>query len=475
MSLRDQRSQAAKVRAQFYFSHARGAAVRTVAVRPLILWSASTVVALSLVWAAAATLYLAFHDDMLGALAAREAEQQYAYEDRLAEARADLDRVAGRQLLDQSSFEGKLHELLSRQARLEQRGAIVAALAEQTTRSLAAAEPSRHGSTVAAAKPTAGSALLAISAASPLTPTDSVAGATRAFAPIGSLVSAEPTVAAAAPKPRPLDEAKPQPVAGPQASADRGVGADLIAAADNPDLGATARLGLMSLSLDRAERRQEKALDEIAADARTGAAKLASVIAHTGLAADSLVPPAVKGGVGGPYIPLSVDPAAPAFDKTLAAAARDVAEADRLSRLMPILPVRAPLIGDAVVSSPFGYRTDPFLGKPELHPGVDLVQDYGSEIHATAGGRVTHAGPMGGYGDMVEIDHGNGLVTRYGHLSEILVAEGEEVTAGALLGRLGSTGRSTGPHLHYEVRVDGEPVDPERFLAAGAPLFGTTL
>ena len=102
-------------------------------------------------------------------------EQQYAYEDRIAEARAELDRVAGRQLLDQSSFEGKLHELLSRQARLEQRGAIVAALADQTTRSLAAAEPPAHASSVAAAKP-AGSALSAIGAASPLAATDSVIG-----------------------------------------------------------------------------------------------------------------------------------------------------------------------------------------------------------------------------------------------------------------------------------------------------------
>ena len=80
---------------------------------------------------------------------------------------------------------------------------------------------------------------------------------------------------------------------------------------------------------------------------------------------------------------------------------------------------------------------------------------------------------MGGYGNMVEIDHGNGLATRYGHMSEILVEEGQEVKAGAVLGRLGSTGRSTGPHLHYEVRVDGEPVDPERFLQAGAPLFAS--
>jgi murein DD-endopeptidase MepM/ murein hydrolase activator NlpD len=467
MSLRDQRSRPAKVKTHFYFSHARGEAIRTVALRPFVLWSLAAFAALTLVWAGLTTIYLAFHDDMLAALAAREAEQQYAYEDRIAEARAELDRVAGRQLLDQSSFEGKLHELLSRQARLEQRGAIVAALADQTTRSLAAATP--RAQSVAADK-AAGSALSAIGAASPLAPANSAIGpAAAAFAPVAPIAAAGPQ------KPRPIDEARPQPTLGPQAATERGAGADLLAAADNPDLGAAARLSLISVSLDRMERRQAAAVGEIAADARVGAAKLNAVVARAGLAAETLVAPAAKGGVGGPFIPLSVDPGAPAFDKALASAAHDVAEADRLSRLLPILPVRAPLIGEASVSSPFGYRTDPFLGRPELHPGVDLVQDYGSEIRATAGGRVTHAGPMGGYGDMVEVDHGNGLVTRYGHMSEILVAEGQQVTAGAVLGRLGSTGRSTGPHLHYEVRVDGEPVDPQRFLAAGAPLFGTPL
>ena len=469
MSLRDQRSRPARVKTQFYFSHAHGEAIRTVAVRPFVLWTLAAFAALTLVWAGLTTVYLVFHDDMLAALAAREAEQQYAYEDRIAEARAELDRVAGRQLLDQSSFEGKLHELLSRQARLEQRGAIVAALADQTTRSLAAAAPPAHASSVTAAAKPGGSALSAIGAASPLAPADSVMGPAAAFAPVAPIAAAGP------PKPRPIDEARPQSAAGPQAAAERGVGADLLAAADNPDLGAAARLSLISVSLDRMERRQAAAVGEIAADARAGAAKIDAVVARTGLAAATLVAPAAKGGVGGPFIPLTVDPGAPAFDRALASAARDVAEADRLTRLLPILPVRAPLIGDATVSSPFGYRTDPFLGRPELHPGVDLVQDYGSEIRATAGGRVTHAGPMGGYGDMVEVDHGNGLVTRYGHLSEVLVAEGQEVTAGALLGRLGSTGRSTGPHLHYEVRIDGEPVNPERFLAAGAPLFGTPL
>jgi murein DD-endopeptidase MepM/ murein hydrolase activator NlpD len=85
---------------------------------------------------------------------------------------------------------------------------------------------------------------------------------------------------------------------------------------------------------------------------------------------------------------------------------------------------------------------------------------------------VTSAGWSGGYGQMVEIDHGNGLATRYGHLSEIDVRVGQSIRIGQVVGRIGSTGRSTGPHLHYETRVDGEAVDPQKFLKAGAALFG---
>jgi murein DD-endopeptidase MepM/ murein hydrolase activator NlpD len=94
----------------------------------------------------------------------------------------------------------------------------------------------------------------------------------------------------------------------------------------------------------------------------------------------------------------------------------------------------------------------------------------GAPARATAGGKVVSAGWAGGYGNMVEIDHGNGLTTRYGHLSAILVNEGQTVEARDVIGKVGSTGRSTGPHLHYEVRVDGEPVDPMRFLRAGEKL-----
>ena len=143
MSLRDSRPRPKSPRSHYFFSRARGGAIRTFALRPFTLWSLIAIVPISLVWGGAATLYLAFHDDMLGVLAARQAEMQYAYEDRLAEARAELDRVAGRQLLDQNSFEGKVHELLSRQAQLEQRGSIVAALVDQASHDIVAAAPTR--------------------------------------------------------------------------------------------------------------------------------------------------------------------------------------------------------------------------------------------------------------------------------------------------------------------------------------------
>jgi murein DD-endopeptidase MepM/ murein hydrolase activator NlpD len=97
----------------------------------------------------------------------------------------------------------------------------------------------------------------------------------------------------------------------------------------------------------------------------------------------------------------------------------------------------------------------------------------GEPIHATAAGIVTIAGWSGGYGRMVEVDHGNGLATRYGHLSAIDVSVGQKIQIGQVVGKLGSTGRSTGPHLHYETRVDGEAVNPQKFLDAGDRIFGS--
>jgi murein DD-endopeptidase MepM/ murein hydrolase activator NlpD len=148
------------------------------------------------------------------------------------------------------------------------------------------------------------------------------------------------------------------------------------------------------------------------------------------------------------------------------------ADANALGTKLLKVPLRKPVVGDIDESSPFGIRTDPFVHEAAMHTGIDFRGDTGDPIRATAAGTVTIAGPSGGYGKMVEIDHGHGLATRYGHLSEIDVMVGDTVRAGAIVGKLGSTGRSTGPHLHYEVRVKGEAVDPQKFLDAGERLFG---
>src|SRR5437763_398531 len=110
-------------------------------------------------------------------------------------------------------------------------------------------------------------------------------------------------------------------------------------------------------------------------------------------------------------------------------------------------------------------RSDPFEHGAAMHPGIDLAGSYGTPIYATADGTVLRAGwNSGGYGNLVEIDHGRGITTRYGHMSAILVSAGQHVTRGEQIGRMGSTGRSTGNHLHYEVRIDNRPVNPIPFM-----------
>lgn len=118
------------------------------------------------------------------------------------------------------------------------------------------------------------------------------------------------------------------------------------------------------------------------------------------------------------------------------------------------------------LSSKFGKRTDPFTGKREHHKGVDFAGKAGSDIIAVAAGVVTWAGERSGYGKLVEISHGNGYVTRYGHNKELLVKVGDRVDKGHRLGLMGSTGRSTGPHVHFEVIRNGKVVDPTKYIRA---------
>jgi murein DD-endopeptidase MepM/ murein hydrolase activator NlpD len=169
------------------------------------------------------------------------------------------------------------------------------------------------------------------------------------------------------------------------------------------------------------------------------------------------------GGRGGPFIPLSSS----VGDTGLSGLV------DRLDRwyvvkaVMQKMPLGEPLHEDYDLNSGFGARNDPLNRRTGIHEGIDLGAPFGSPVFATGEGVVESAGPGEGYGLMVEIDHGNGVSTRYAHLSRIKVKEGQRVTRSTVVGLLGNTGRSTGPHLHYEVRVADVAKDPLKFIAAG--------
>ncbi len=238
-----------------------------------------------------------------------------------------------------------------------------------------------------------------------------------------------------------------------------------------------ARLDSLALSLDQVEREQAKRVERIVKPALAAAGRLRRAFDEAGLPVERYVARGKSrlSAVGGPFIAGDPKNLATPFERDLVTAQNAVATLDGLRRALPSVPLRKPFPGELQITSGFGYRTDPFFGRPALHSGVDLREEYGEPVHATAGGVVTVAGPSGGYGNMIEIDHGGGLSTRYGHLSHIGVATGQQVAAGAVIGRVGSTGRSTGPHLHYEVREGGEAIDPSRFLKAAKTLSASSL
>ncbi|MET0314132.1 MAG: peptidoglycan DD-metalloendopeptidase family protein [Hansschlegelia sp.] len=252
--------------------------------------------------------------------------------------------------------------------------------------------------------------------------------------------------------------AKPVPLDQP------GAALDAVDAEDGAPAVSADRSEKLSTSLDAMEAKQVRVLEGLAAKAGDRRRKLESVY-------DAVRAP--KPGVGdgrsrgGPFEP--IPRRAMTFDGRADQVEAEMTAVEALDHGLNRIPLRTPAPG-ASITSGFGVRTDPFLGRAAFHSGLDFEEPYGEVVRATAAGRVSIAGWTGGYGNMVEIDHGGGLATRFGHMSAIAVVPGQEVKIGSALGRVGSTGRSTGPHLHYETRINGEAVDPIRFLNAGRML-----
>lgn len=225
---------------------------------------------------------------------------------------------------------------------------------------------------------------------------------------------------------------------------------------------------------------QQQAMQRVAETADTTILELENVLEMTGLLPEAFILPPMKPqgpdaetepGVGGPFV--AFEPEHPKDEEFVGVA---LALGDRMDHLASLHDriKKAPLGEPATsyyLSSAFGKRKDPINGRWAFHSGIDLAGPIKTPILATAPGKVVHAGWSGKYGKMVEIDHGNGIRTRYGHLYKVLAKKGDEVRYQDQIALMGSTGRSTGSHVHYEVLVHDKPVNPLKFIEAGRYVF----
>ncbi len=413
---------------------ASGDKVRHMTVRP---WMAALSVCFISVFSIgylAATSYLVLRDDLIGGTMARQARMQHEYEDRIAALRAQVDRVTSRQLLDQQVVEDKVEKLLQQQMALSSRHGRLGTLLDRAEESGLADKDVQPAETAPLAY-------------------EKRADASGGLKAIERLMG----MGGKAPQQKMALAYAPQSASSRQeAMSDR---ADRL-------------FSKVTLSLKDIEQEQKTRIDSLTAGASQATDAIMTILARTGvkLAADAVaatVPvTADDDAIGGPFVePETTE----AFDSSLVELDTALGRLESVRSQARKLPFNNPSPASDITSS-FGNRLDPFLGRLALHAGIDFRAPTGTRILATAPGTVITAGKTGGYGNMVEIDHGNGITTRYAHLSTILVNAGDKITAGEAIARSGSTGRSTGPHLHYEVRLNGEAVDPMRFLTAGIKL-----
>ncbi|MGL4325015.1 MAG: M23 family metallopeptidase [Beijerinckiaceae bacterium] len=400
---------------------------------------------LTTIWAAGATTFIVMRDDLAARLISRQVENQYAYEERITALRTHVDRLASRQVIDQDTVENRVADLMSRQSQLETRSAMVAMLAQNAgmaTGQTAQANPANADAVV-----TGSITAIRKTSAATIAPQAPVAAGVMSFAPVS--------------KPTPIVDTLPLRGLQPRAS-------------DTTDRGEIReRISTIGKALDSIETAQAATIRGIEVKSRQQVARLRSLLSDVGVNADKIAatadPATAKtSAVGGPLVPLN-DPNALQFETSLKRVQTLLGAASKLKKTVRTLPVRQPIANSlADMTSNYGPRSDPFTRGYAMHTGIDFRAETGTPVRATAAGKVVTSDYTGGYGNMVEIDHGNGLTTRYAHLSELLVEEGDMIEAGKIVGKVGSTGRSTGPHLHYETRVSGDPADPSRFIRTGA-------
>jgi len=410
---------------------ASGDNIRHMTIRPWMIALSVCFAGLLTVGYLGATSYLVVRDDLIGATIARQARMQQDYEDRIAALRAQLDRITSRQLLDQQVVEKKVEKLLEQQDAIFSRHGKLGSLLDRA-----------EESGVQSGQPGAETPAADISAFAPADDgrRASLSGGSAAITKI--LQGGEPAV----------KSYMAPPLSG-------------VSLREGPADRADRVFSKVTLSLKALESQQLKKITSLTTGASEAANAITTILLRSGIELDASS--GNQSGIGGPY----VEPRLPGsrFDVSLDDLDAALTRLESVREAARDLPFSSPAPGQAVTSR-FGNRVDPFLGRLALHAGIDFAAQTGDEVKSTGAGKIVTAGVVGGYGNMVEIDHGYGISTRFGHLSKILVSVGDEISTGDVIGRAGSTGRSTGPHIHYELRRNGQAVDPMHFLNAGMKL-----
>ncbi|MFC5385767.1 M23 family metallopeptidase [Aquamicrobium segne] len=408
---------------------AHGERVRHFTIRP---WLAglltSTVITLSLGYLGA-TSYLMLRDTVLSTSAERQTRIQQAYEERIATLRVQLDRITSRQMLDQQLIETRVAELAERQSRLSQQQSQLLPVVERAQREIGGNLPLH-------------------------VPVPAKRQEETPPKMTGSIQHMEKPITAA--------------MAGlsPFASWTTRTG-DAPTSTTMADAASSAANLLVSIeqSLKTVENRQLTHIAQLTDAALHNADAISDVLEAAGLPGKPAFRQAdsVDSHMGGPLIPVK---STTSFNDRLQELDKALQTLSQIRQETHRLPLAHPVPGQKVTSL-FGVRRDPLIGASAFHSGMDFRASIGTNAKASASGTIVSAGWNGGYGRMVEIDHGNGLSSRYAHLSHITVSVGQTVKAGELVGYTGNSGRSTGPHLHYEILRNGQALNPIRFLKAG--------
>ncbi len=390
---------------------ARGDRVRHFTIGPWLAAIAGTAVVALVAGGVGAATYIGLAAPQIES-PSRPADIYQAYEDRIAALRAQLDRVTSRQMIDQRDLETRVADLIARQSEISERQGRIT--------------------------------------------------------PLIARMEGAPTVlpdAAPTPSPRPDLSMEIGELRLAAAESEAPVVDSLRMAGEAPQLAtrSDAVIAEIDRSLRSIESDQMAGVHALAENTYSAVDRIADVLEKTGI---DVTPALPSDASGGPYLPIAEPLRFEHQVRDLDAALDALEDLKSAARRVPVFH---PAPGQQI-SSRFGVRRDPLLGTPAQHSGVDFRARTGVAVTSAAAGRVVFAGWNGGYGRMVEIDHGNGFTTRYAHMSRITVAEGAEVQPGDTLGKVGSSGRSTGPHLHFEVRRDGDAIDPMPFIRAGNEL-----